>query len=231
MADAAAGAKGDTGKPGADKGGQPDAGGKPAGDKPQGEKPAGDKDDKGGTPAGDKPDDQGKPKGEDPPARVVPDKYTLKAPEGAMLAATELSEIAALAKSEKWTNEEAQAHLEAVHQARVDESARYLTELTADKDYGGDKLAESQRLANMALDRIRPKGTARGDALRQILVHQGLGNNVHFVSMLADIGKLMDEDKPLGGKARGMDGGAADRASKFYDHPTSQKLQEQTTRS
>lgn len=219
-----AGAQANTEGAQADKGGQPDAAATAAAAAAAATAAAaGDKGDKGAE--GDK---GGKAKDE-PPARVVPDKYTLKAPEQARLTAADITEIAALAKAEKWTNEEAQAHVDAVHQARIDESTRYLTDLTADKDYGGDKLAESQRLANMALDRIRPKGTPRGDALREILVNQGLGNNVHFVSMLADIGKLMDEDKPLSGKTAA--GAQKDVGKSFYDHPTSIKLQEQTTRS
>lgn len=173
-----------------------------------------------------------KNKGQELPARVVPDKYELKAPENARLSPSEVAEIARLAKAQQWTNAEAQEHLEAVHQSRIEQSTHFMQQLIADTDYGGDKLAETQRLANMALDRIRPKGTPRGDQLREILVNEGWGNNVHLTSLLADIGKLMDEDKPLKGLKPAAPAGDDGKTlgAKLYNHPDSVKIQEQTTR-
>lgn len=237
MTAAAAGTKPNSDGAQADKGGQPDAAATAAAaaaataaaDKATADQPAADKAtaDAAAAAAADK-----DKKKDEPPARVVPDKYELKLPDAARVSPSEAKEIERLAKREKWTNEEAQQHLEAIHQGRLEQSTQFLQELNADADYGGDKLGETQRLATLALDRIRPKGTPRGDALRTLLVNEGLGNNLHVTSLLADIGKLMDEDKPLAGlKPRQPVGDQGkELGSKLYNHPDSVKINEQTTR-
>jgi hypothetical protein len=85
----------------------------------------------------------------------------------------------------------------------------------ADKEYGGDKWGETERLANQVLDRVRPVGTTRGDALRRLLHKSGYGNHIEVVSFLADLGKLMAEDKPTGG-AGGAGAEVTHAADKLY---------------
>lgn len=146
----------------------------------------------------------------------APEKYELKLPEkNPHLDATDLSAVEALAKAEGWTNEEAQAELEARGTALAGLSTKFLEATKADKEYGGDKFPETERLALLALNTLRPAGTPRGDSVRSMLNKTGFGNHVEWISLLADIGKLMAEDGHMGG---GAGGGSQtkDLANKLY---------------
>ena len=139
-----------------------------------------------------------------PPAPVVPEKYDLKIPDGAevFLTQADLEPIIAIAREHKLDNAGAQAlvtqHAEAV--ANASAAARAVTE--ADPTYGGEHLDETQQLAKLALDTIRPAGTPRGDGLRALLTKSGYGNHLEVVSFLADLGRTMREDTPVAGGAR-----------------------------
>lgn len=128
----------------------------------------------------------------------APAKYTLTVPDGGHVDDSDLSRAEAYARARDMTNEEAQAFVVQMADARKADTTRFLEETTADPDYGGDKLPETQRLARAALEKLRPVGTPRGDAIRKVLDREGYGNNIHFISLLADIGKLMAEDSPSG---------------------------------
>lgn len=131
----------------------------------------------------------------------APAKYALTLPEGGRLDAADLAAFEKSARTNDWTQEEAQAAL-TEHATQLDALASsFLAATTADPDYGGDKLAETQRLANRAIDRLQPKGTPRGDALRSMLTKTGYGNHIAFVSLLAEVGKLMAEDSPVVGRS------------------------------
>jgi hypothetical protein len=137
-----------------------------------------------------------KPEGETPaePAATTnaPEKYTLTLPD--RIDPDELGDIEAIARKLDWTNEQAQ-HAVDDHAAAVEARAsRYLERTIADPDYGGDKIAESRKHANAALDRLRPLGTPHGDAFRALLTRSGYNNHLEVVALLADIGKLMAED-------------------------------------
>jgi hypothetical protein len=210
-AEGAAGAKPATGETG--KGGSPtDAGAaaKPAAGDASGT-PA---DDKGGKGAA-----EGK-KGAGDGGPNAPEKYALKLPEGAeeWLDPSDLKQIETLARAKGWTNDEAQQALEDHADGLVAQSQAFRAATEADETYGGDKLVETQRLARAALDRVRPAGTPRGDALRKILQRTGYGNNVEIVSFLADLGKLMAEDQPSGGRSGG--GGEKTAVDVLYGAPT-----------
>lgn len=175
-----------------DDGQKPTEGGNPApkaDDKPKGEQPPNDgaKADEGGDPA---------PKAE-------PIKYELAIPEGDLVTAEELAEIAEVAAANGWTNEEAQAQLEAVHARRESQAAAFLEELKADPTYGGDNLATTDKRMKAVLDRHAPEGTDRGDTIRGVLKRSGYGNHVAFVGFLADIGKSYVEDTVPGGSPSG----------------------------
>lgn len=138
-----------------------------------------------------------------------PTVYALTVPAGAAgwLDASDLTQFETVARAKGWTPEEAQAAIDEHADALVAQSASFKTELEGDTTYGGAQLAQTQRLAERALDRVRPAGTPGGDALRRLLVKTGYGNKLEVVSFLADLGKLMAEDTP----ANGPGGGSAAR--------------------
>ena len=107
-----------------------------------------------------------------PPAPVVPPApitYALTKPEGNVhIDDTDLEAVKALATANHWTNDEAQAELTARGAAMVSLSTKFLEQTKADAEYGGPKFAETERLAQLALQTLRPKGTPRGwDTIRK----------------------------------------------------------------
>jgi hypothetical protein len=170
---------------------------KPAEQKPAEQKPAEQK------PAEQKPGEQkaAEPSGKAGETPKAPAKYALELPEGGRLDAADVAAVEKLARENDWTNDKAQAEL--LERSTLLEAAasQFLAETTADPVYGGDHLAETQRLANLALDRVQPKGTPAGDRTRAALKKTGLGNHLVFVSLMADVGKLMAEDSPIVGRA------------------------------
>lgn len=149
----------------------------------------------------------------------APAKYELKVPAGGLMDTTDLPALEKIARENDMSQEEAQAYLDEMGVTLKAQSDGYLAQLKADPDYGGDKLAESQRLANQFIDRIRPAGHARRDAFLRFVNRGGALNHPEVVALLADAGKLMDEDGHVQGA--GARSGAVDTASKMYDHPTS----------
>lgn len=152
----------------------------------------------------------------------VPAKYELKVGKDAatFIDDADLKTLEAFARDKGLTNEQAQILVDARATALLEQSVAFRAITEADPVYGGDKLAETERLAKLTLDKIRPAGTPRGEAFRKILAKTGYGNNLEIVSLLADLGKSLTEDEPggLGGSAAH---GKTDAASKLYDHPTS----------
>lgn len=136
----------------------------------------------------------------------APAKYELTLPEGGRLSEIDVKSIEQLARANDWDNDQAQAMLEDFDARLVEQSDRFLTETKADKDYGGDKLEESQRLVHLVLDKVRPPDHPRTASLKRVMDRGGIGNNLEFVSLLADIGRMMDEDHPIsagpGGNAK-----------------------------
>jgi len=139
-----------------------------------------------------------------PPAAVVPDKYDLKVPDGAQtyLDTADLAPIAELARGMKLDNAAAQALVEEHVDGLAKASAAFRAVTEADSEYGGPKLEETEQLAKLTLDSIRPAGTPRGDALRRLLAKSGYANHIEVVSFLADLGRTMREDTPVAGGGR-----------------------------
>ena len=131
---------------------------------------------------------------------ATPVTYTLKVPEGseAWLDAADLTNIAAIAKTQDWTQEEAQAALEAHADTLVQQSLTFRAQTEAHALYGGEHLAETQRLAGLVMDRFAPKGDALGDELRRDLTKSGYANKLSVVSFMARLGKAMSEDTLTG---------------------------------
>lgn len=153
-------------------------------------------------------------------APKAPEKYALTLPEGGRLSADDLTQIEAIARASNWSNDDAQAAV-AEHDALIKaQSERFLVETTADPEVGGDKLAESQRLATAVIDRIFPKGDTARDPFLAFLNRAGANQNVHVVRAFARIGKLMAEDSVVGGKS--SSGAGDDFYAKHY--PNTPKL-------
>lgn len=178
------------------------------------------------------PPKQEPPKGQqqqqEPPKPQAPEKYALTLPDNARLDADDLKNFEKIARENNWTNEQAQEYLTGEHTALETRAQRFFDEAKADKDYGGDKLAESQRRANLILDKVRPKGTPRGDAFRALLKKTGFENNVQVLGFLADLGKMTDEDGGLTVPAT-SGGEKPDLADRLYGHPSSKKLAQETS--
>jgi hypothetical protein len=156
-------------------------------------------------------------------AAKAPETYALKVPAGAepYLDAVALKQFEAQAKKRGLTNEQAQTVLEDHADQIAEQSTAFRTETEADPIYGGEHLVETQRLALQALDKVRPAGTPRGDALRALLNRTGYGNHLEVVALLADLGKMMAEDSPARAGSSTGDGAGGDPLKKIYDHPTS----------
>lgn len=152
----------------------------------------------------------------------APAAYSLTLPEGGRVKEGDRTQIETLARANDWTNDEAQAALDDFDAQLKTRNDALLTATKADKEYGGDKLAESQRLAKLAIDRIRPEGHARRNAFINMLNETGYGNHIEVVSFFADLGKQMGEDRGSG-QAGGAHGDKTP-ADTLYDHPTSKKL-------
>jgi hypothetical protein len=155
----------------------------------------------------------------------APDKYALTVPEGAtaFVDDADLKYLEGAARKAGWSNEDAQAALEE-HIATVKaQSDRWAAETTADAEYGGDKLDETQRLARAVIDRVRPAGHTRRESFLRFLGRGGAGNHLEVISFLADLGKLMGEDAPGHSRATST-GTKKDAANVLYDHETSQAL-------
>ncbi|HKE43883.1 MAG TPA: hypothetical protein VKB41_05030 [Steroidobacteraceae bacterium] len=129
---------------------------------------------------------------------TAPERYTLSLPEGAHLDSGDLAAFERFARTNNWTNQDAQQVLEEHAAALQAQSAHYRAELEKDPIYGGANLMETERLCNLALDRLRPRGTPAGDEIRRALVKTGWGNYKPVVALFADIGRMMAEDKTTG---------------------------------
>jgi hypothetical protein len=142
-------------------------------------------------------DDTGKPESK------APEKYALTLPENGHLDAQDLATIETIARSQGWTNEQAQQRVNEHEAAVAAQSAQFQEQTKADPVYGGAQLPETLKHASAALDTLRPAGTPRGDAFRALLDKSGYGNHLEVVSLLADLGARMADDSPLGGHTTG----------------------------
>jgi hypothetical protein len=164
----------------------------------------------------------------------APEKYELTVPEGGAqyIAADDLAFIEEVARANDWTNDEAQAEINAsVERATARETAqaaKLLSELKADKDYGGEKLADTQRLATAAINKVFPVGHRLREGFLQQFNRGVVQNNLLYLAFLAEIGRQMGEDSPAHSQSTSGRSGQ-DLASKLYDHPDSVKLRERAS--
>jgi hypothetical protein len=132
-------------------------------------------------------------------------KYELRSPEGSLLQPSQLEEIAAFAKAQGFSNEQAQGFVDhaskavasyvkanevdgPLWKARVD---GWKNQVLADKELGGtsEVLAATVAHGERALDHFFPK------SIRQWLDSSGFGSHPDVLRGFAKIGKLMQDDK------------------------------------
>ena len=158
----------------------------------------------------------------------MPEKYEFTAPKGAVLDAPTVAAFSTVAKELGLTQEAAQKVVDqlvptlAQRATEVQTEAlkaavtRWVGEVQADPEIGGDKMVDSVAAANKA---IAAFGTP---ALRALLDASGLGNNPEFVRVFSKIGKAISEDKFVIGGRQPLKG-TNDPASALYPNqqPTS----------
>lgn len=139
--------------------------------------------------------DQDKPTG-------APEKYEFTAPEGQAFDENVVSQFSEVAKELNLPQDAAQKILDKmapVIQARQDETlqavrSQWETTSKADKEFGGDKLAENLAVAKRAMDQF---GTPE---LRELLNTTGLGNHPEVIRVLYRAGLAISEDGFVGGR-------------------------------
>jgi len=158
----------------------------------------------------------GKPKDGEAVVEGAPDKYALTIPKDGAVDASDIALIEALAREHNLPNDQAQALLEQHNTMLIEGSTKLAAELTADRDYGGEKLAETQRLSKAVIDLVRPEGHPRRAAFQRLLDKSGYGNHIEIASFLADLGKRMKEDFPASGGGGGGDNKEKPLANRIY---------------
>lgn len=148
----------------------------------------------------------------------APERYEFKAPEGTELGSDVTDAFAGVAKGLNLTQDAAQqvldkmapvlaqrqnAQVQAVQQEWREQS-------TADKEFGGDKLAENLGVARKAMDAFASPG------LKQTLEQTGLGNHPEVIRMFVKVGKAISQDGFVPGQP-----GAAQAADPKRFYPNS----------
>lgn len=166
-----------------------------------------------GTPKVDQVDKDGKPivDAGGAPEEKAPDRYDLKLGATSTVSKSDLAFFEKIARENNWSNDHAQALVEQQEVLLGEQSAMWAEELKADKTFGGEKLAETQQLANAAIDKLWPKESAFGQEVRQFL-SRGIGNHRIVAGMLATIGRATLEDSVI--KAAAASGNAEPLSAK-----------------
>jgi hypothetical protein len=149
---------------------------------------------------GKQPDPKDDKQGTDGQARVVPEKYDLKLPDGSPLDAKALDEVSSFAKEKKLTQDEAQAVLEreskriasyvdAQKEQLAQKQKEWIETIKTDKELGGEGMNKTIEMAKRVVDRYG------SDSLKKALNDSGLGNHPELVRFVSRIGKAMSEDQ------------------------------------
>jgi hypothetical protein len=144
--------------------------------------------------------------GAKPKADTVPEEYDLTLPEGSPFAEADLVGFAAEAKAMGLTNDAAQAMVKARAEQIAQAADRYLTELKADPDMGGDKLEATVAIAAKGRDVLFPPGSEEADLINDWFERTGLGNHKLLVRAFARLGRMVAEDG-VKTPGKGADGG------------------------
>lgn len=170
------------------------------------------------------------------PAKVIPEKYELKAPEGSLLPSTHLDAIAAEARTRGLSNEDAQKlvdrdaqliasftkeSVEKFEKQREDlvkaKNAEWVKQLQEDPVLGGDGINQNVELAKRAFTALAASDKEIMDfVLGDDKTRPSFGNHPGFVRIFSKVGKMMSEDQFVvpGANASGKDDVAIE--DKFY---------------
>jgi hypothetical protein len=162
----------------------------------------------------------GKEEPTEPEPSKAPEKYDLKLPEDSYLDGSALERIAADARKQGLSNEEAQklvdgedsivrSYREAQEAELKQKSNAWVGEIKADKEMGGDGYDANRALANEALDRF---GT---EPLKQMLVHSTLNLHPEVFRFFLRVGKAMKGDSLVPSSSTPQDKKKT-REQKFY---------------
>lgn len=154
-----------------------------------------------------------------PEKPVVPEKYELKPSKDSKLDQAHVDGIAEYAKANQMTNEQAQKLLARDEQLMAAQVAKQEAEMKevpnkwlelakSDKEFGGDKFAESAEVSKRAMEKW---GTPE---FMQIMNETGLGNHPELIRVFVRLGKAMAEDKLV--KPGAQVGGAKSPEDIFY---------------
>lgn len=153
------------------------------------------------------------------------DKIELALPEGSHLKQDDVDKIASFAKEHGLSKDVAQKLLEresatvaARDQAALDQLAEqseaWKQEIIADKDFGGEKAAETAQLAHDVAKKFGSENFVSE------LERTGLGNHPELVRMLARIGRAMESGNPNRGSGQPAGSQKKSTESKLYSETT-----------
>lgn len=127
-----------------------------------------------------------------PAAKVVPEKYELKLAEDSVLGPRDVEKIAAYAKEQGLSQQEAQLVLEGeaerVAKDKTEQTDAWLVQAKADKEIGGEAFEKNTALALQVVDRYFPE-------FKKELNRTGFGNHPDVIRGFARIGKMMTPDQ------------------------------------
>lgn len=154
-------------------------------------------------------------------AKIVPEKYEFKAPEGVANDPAVIAEFSSIAKECALTQDQAQKLYDLHVKSAQAHNAKQAGEIAAtqaswkeastnDPEFGGEKLAENLAIAKSALD-LNP-------AIKVLLNESKLGDHPEVIRWMFRAGKLVQQDNFV----RGGDRGAApkDAAKALYPNNT-----------
>lgn len=144
------------------------------------------------------------------PAKVVPEKYDFKIPEGSLLTQEEVAKAEAYAKEKGMTQEEAQSFLQSEHdkfqdvfnarKVAFDKQVESWKEASLkDPEIGGENFAKNMEYAKRAVEKHGSPEMA------ELLNQSGLGNHPSFVKFFANYGKEMADDTVEIPNAQGLE--------------------------
>lgn len=160
-----------------------------------------------------------KPEGEQDAAKLgAPEKYEFKPVEGVNFDNSVTEKFSEVARELNLPQEAAQKLLDkmgpAIAAQNVDAvqraSAAWADSSRADKEFGGEKLAENLSVAKKALDQFG------SPELRTLLNDSGLGNHPEVLRMFYRAGRALSEDSVVPGKAPQVRTGGRDYAQTLY---------------
>lgn len=153
----------------------------------------------------------------------APEKYEFKAPQDIKLDDQVVVAFSEVAKDLNLTQDNAQKILDKVaplielraKDALTAQRTTWVEQAKADKEIGGEKLAENLAIAKKAYETFGSK------ELGTFLEQTGLGDNPHLIRAFLRAGKAISEDRIVPGE--GSRASATDAASKLYPNQSKTK--------